>query len=790
MLSTKDAGALGKWLDANQFYFPASQSDVLDDYVKQHWYFVAARINVSKNGGFRLLAAPRRARDEDYVTHSKLASGELNPLQISFDSDRCVFPLKISSVNGRASEVQVYVLSPEPLLERTMLEKKLPLIYSGDMAMATRRAQSMRNLRLLRMATQIHAAGGTPHGPASLPPLSPQDEKMLQRAGETPEVNPDDLLPFAKVTKADLPETGKWISRLTGKSWWLTKQTWTFKPEEMRDLKFEPAFSVFSDELATKYGYFAVANLASFQTDAVPVFLAAFQSTNPVVRINVASLFTRRHDSVRDPRMTEAAVAWLKASEPEIRMAGVDVLTGNWDPKFADPLVALLCDEDAGVRHAVAFALPRFRSDMGKYIPVFQQMLKEKNAGVQWSGLEMLQRLQVEIPREDLLPFFKSSDPETLGVAFSQLRVQDEKLSDTEALALLQNPQPVARLLGLRVLDQNPEKQSVELALPLLLDPDELVRLKAAQTLQALTGQQFTEDQTEEWTKWWIENKTNFVAQPPAEELRPRPQNPDDDEEREATWLWRHTDKRQAEVEKLLNAPALTNVPDVKFQGRPLSKSLRNPSAAGANKLSLAEMLTLKQVITGEEPETVTFELPVAYNATTNLGDLCLMIDPNYDAADEEGSGAKQTECNRAANGNCLLVWNTIYESPGKHALQAAFFLKRPEEPEKPDAVGPFLPFVVSNLCQFSLGSATYDVQRGATFHVRLPETNGLYTIECVSTNGEHLKTLTGNTTNGEFKVIWNLVDDHGHRLTGETFNSIVHVTLPGSGRSQTLKGP
>ena len=58
-----------------------------------------------------------------------------------------------------------------------------------------------------------------------------------------------------------------------------------------------------------------------------------------------------------------------------------------------------------------------------------------------------VQRLQVEIPREDLLTFFKSSDPETLGVAFTQLTRQDGKISDDEALALLQNPQPVTRLL-------------------------------------------------------------------------------------------------------------------------------------------------------------------------------------------------------------------------------------------------------------------------------------------------------------------------------------------------------
>jgi hypothetical protein len=75
-------------------------------------------------------------------------------------------------------------------------------------------------------------------------------------------------------------------------------------------------------------------------------------------------------------------------------------------------------------------------------------------------------------------------------------------------------------------------------------------------------------------------------------------------------------------------------------------------------------------------------------------------------------------------------------------------------------------------------------------FHARLPEKNGIFSIECVTTNGAHLKTLSGSTTNGEFNVVWNLKDDHGHRLNGETFNSIVHLTLPDSGRTQTLRGP
>jgi HEAT repeat protein len=533
VLSTKDAGALANWLEANQFYFPSNKTDVLDGYVKQQWYFVAARINLGKGEGFQLVTESPKGREAPQSNYStelkKLANGELNPLQISFASDRCVFPLKISSVNDKPSELQVYVLSPEPLLERAMLEKKLPLIYSNDVARATTAAQRQEAFLLGQRNRTMRFMGGTASANS---PLSAEAEEGIQRMSETFFTSPDELLPFVKVTKADLPECSHIIPRLGEKAWWLTKQTWTFKPEEMRDLEFEPALAYFAQALGSKCGYFAAASLTPFGSDAVPVILAAMQNTNPAVRVNAAGNFNGRYwgygstgyRALQDPRFTEAALTWLKDPAPAVRYAGVQMLTdySNWHPENAESIVALLRDQDAMVRRAAVSGLLRFHRDsLEKYIPDFQQMLKDKNPGIQSSGLEMLQRLRVEIPREDLLPFFRSSDWRVLNLAFSQLREQDGKISDDDALILLQNPEPVARLLGLTALSQNPEKESVELALPLLRDPDEIVRLKAAQTLRALTGQHFTEDQTDEWIKWWTENKTNLVAHPPSEELRP-----------------------------------------------------------------------------------------------------------------------------------------------------------------------------------------------------------------------------------------------------------------------------
>ena len=502
VLSTKDSGALEKWLETNHFYFPTNRTGVLDAYVKEHWYFIAVKVKLSQG----LLGT--------ISSKLKLASGELHPLQISFASDRCVYPLKISSANDTPSEIQVYVLSSEPLLEKTMLEKKLPTIYSNDLARAKESAERIEQMQIRQREMQRRFLGGNaPANPRLVnPSLSAEAQKMIQKRSETPMANPEDLPPYAKVTKVDLPDCSKAISRLVDKSWWLTKQTWTFKPEEMRDLEFEPALSVFGDWLGTKYGYFAVEGLARFQGDAVPALVAAFQNTNPAVRLNAASIFNRHYGTILDPRLTAAAITWLKDSEPEVRTAGISMLTEypNWNPTNAEFLAPMLRDPDRRVRHELAFALPRFRNDLGKYIPAFYEMLKDKDMDIRVSAVEMLDRLSTPIPVEDLLPLFNTHDSLSLGLVSQALYHQDT--SNDEVVPLLQNPEPMVRLVALNIFNKNANKQSAELALPLLRDPDEMVRLKAAQTLRELTGQDFTEDQADEWGNWWMTNKNQFIS--------------------------------------------------------------------------------------------------------------------------------------------------------------------------------------------------------------------------------------------------------------------------------------
>ncbi len=261
------------------------------------------------------------------------------------------------------------------------------------------------------------------------------------------------------------------------------------------------------------------------------------------------------------------------------------------------------------------------------------------------------------------------------------------------------------------------------------------------------------------------------------------------EQQRESEEEWKQSPLRQSRISKILTNEWSSSLGYTNLEIRPVIESVRNSVGSSTNQPSLAELLSLRQITTGGEPEVLTFEAPVSYNAITNRGELTLLVDADPDNGPYWDAGGKVQELERATNGDCLLIWHTIFDPPGPHALQAQLYWLNGHGGDF-IAKGPAIPATTSNLCQFSFDSSTYDIELGATFHARLPEKNGLYSIECVTTNGEHLNTLTGSTTNGEFKIIWNLVDDHSHRLTGETFNSIVHITLPDSGRTQTLRGP
>src|SRR5437868_6646933 len=122
ILSVRDAGSLERWLHAHGYSIPEGKGSIIDEYVQKNWYFIAAKIQLTGETALKVVSGtspndPEAKGKGRKAVQKQLSSGELHPLLISFDTPKCVFPLRISAVSGRPSEVSVYMLSAEPLLD-------------------------------------------------------------------------------------------------------------------------------------------------------------------------------------------------------------------------------------------------------------------------------------------------------------------------------------------------------------------------------------------------------------------------------------------------------------------------------------------------------------------------------------------------------------------------------------------------------------------------------------------------------------------------------------------------
>lgn len=467
VLSAKDPAALKQWLEDNHFYVPPDKSNVLDAYTKMGWYFVAVKI------------ALNRWSSSFNSTSNQLASGELNPLQISFASDRCIFPLRISSINGKPSEVQMYVLAAEPLLEQGLFEQELPAIYSNDDARMEQYEQRVKQIE--QRLDDERAERGLPPPPDKMP-----RPKMPLSAA------PDEVMEFYKAGPGDLTGCARMLPRLAARSWWIMKKTRTFASDEMRDLDFGPALPVLAETLgSSKYGYIASQDISLLAPDAVPVVLAAVQGSSPALRANAAGVL-EISTFKSDPRIKAAAPALLKNPEPKARLAAIDILTGNSirDVDVFEEMLPLLEDSDPEVRDVAVWAVGH-SPDAQKFAPQFHKMLTDTNPAVQIAGLRIIQLASLPISHDELLPFFKIPDERAVGIStgyFRDVRGQYD-LSNEQAIPLLHNSEPVARVIGLRILGQNAAADSIELASPLLDDPNPTVQRVAARVIRQLEEQ-------------------------------------------------------------------------------------------------------------------------------------------------------------------------------------------------------------------------------------------------------------------------------------------------------------
>lgn len=90
-LAATDATALKTWLDENGFQLDPRIPGVLEPYVAADWTFVAVRVQPGES--------------------TATLSGQLAPLQITFDASAPIYPMRASALARNAQDVALYVLA-------------------------------------------------------------------------------------------------------------------------------------------------------------------------------------------------------------------------------------------------------------------------------------------------------------------------------------------------------------------------------------------------------------------------------------------------------------------------------------------------------------------------------------------------------------------------------------------------------------------------------------------------------------------------------------------------------
>ncbi len=95
VLSATSGGGLYEWLKTNQFAVSKNARGQMDYYISHKYVFVAARI---RNG----------ARTNEKIG-SRLSSGTIAPMHLTFAAKKLSYPLKMTAVNPGMSEMEIYV---------------------------------------------------------------------------------------------------------------------------------------------------------------------------------------------------------------------------------------------------------------------------------------------------------------------------------------------------------------------------------------------------------------------------------------------------------------------------------------------------------------------------------------------------------------------------------------------------------------------------------------------------------------------------------------------------------
>ncbi|WP_371652461.1 MULTISPECIES: DUF2330 domain-containing protein [unclassified Streptomyces] len=111
-LTATDPEALRSWLETNGFQLPPTLSTELRPYVAQKWEYVAIRLAPASGDG--------------------PLTGTLDPLKLTFASDRLVYPMRLSRLAKTAQYLNLYVVSAHRMEPESPIGGTRPeVLYAG-----------------------------------------------------------------------------------------------------------------------------------------------------------------------------------------------------------------------------------------------------------------------------------------------------------------------------------------------------------------------------------------------------------------------------------------------------------------------------------------------------------------------------------------------------------------------------------------------------------------------------------------------------------------------------------
>ena len=176
------------WLNANDFGIPDEIVPVLEDYIGNGWWMVVARIH------------PDALKP---ITRERLAEGTLHPLEMTFQSSACIYPIRLTRMAAGAVEELIYIegqahYEPATLTENWWIElfggpiRKVPENYPlTDIEQAVEIMEGRTQTKIKSCLTKLRRV---------FQPSEMTEDLVFREADLTQWLASKDALPFALPT--------------------------------------------------------------------------------------------------------------------------------------------------------------------------------------------------------------------------------------------------------------------------------------------------------------------------------------------------------------------------------------------------------------------------------------------------------------------------------------------------------------------------------------------------------------------------------------------------------------